>query len=500
MYKIKLQSTSTLTNLSGISVYFTLLTKLKFFKKINSIFSCYHPTQGWDAASIIIIIMVINLTGYSSVTHINYLIADNGFVMIFKEFIRKQMSSSEYRNWLRRFNAKCNGTLPSPTVLRTFLEEFHLDNMVGKKGTAKIHANSEYLNKADQLLNVLVEQAYIKAGTPKLLTIDQDATISNTCKSTALYCYEKYKAYQPVNCYSPELDSIIASQFRDGNVPAKMGLMTMMKDTLKNLPNGIDTIHIRSDSAAYNHDYIRSMCDGSLSDKHTIKFAISALMTKSIKQQYNMSKEGSWRELDKQQDYVEVEHVDDKIGVDHKLRLILIRTKISNYESKSFISEPTSQQLELSLEYHEDLMVSNSIELEESGQSYKVRAILSNREILVDTKRLIYWARKRAGKSEGVHSVQKSDLAGGRFPSSKFGANAAWWMITNLTIALHAIVSLVSLSKELKGKRFKELRAKIINTVAKISTAARGFVIILSNVMHHNYIVNIIKKIELAYQ
>jgi hypothetical protein len=56
--------------------------------------------------------------------------------------------------------------------------------MVGKKGTAKIHANSEYLNKADQLLNVLVEQAYIKAGTPKLLTIDQDATISNTCKST----------------------------------------------------------------------------------------------------------------------------------------------------------------------------------------------------------------------------------------------------------------------------------------------------------------------------
>jgi hypothetical protein len=46
-------------------------------------------------------------------------------------------------------------------------------------------------------------------------------------------------------------------------------------------------------------------------------------------------------------------------------------------------------------------------------------------------------------------------------------------------------VSLVSFSKELKGKRFKELRAKIIHTVAKISTAARGFVIILSNFMHH---------------
>ena len=43
-----------------------------------------------------------------------------------------------------------------------------------------------------------------------------------------------------------------------------------------------------------------------------------------------MIKESNWRELDKQQDCVEVEHVDDKISVAHKLRLILIRTKISD--------------------------------------------------------------------------------------------------------------------------------------------------------------------------
>jgi hypothetical protein len=144
-------------------------------------------------------------------------------------------------------------------------------------------------------------------------------------------------------------------------------------------------------------------------------------------------------------------------------------------------------------------MDSESIELEELGQRYKIRAILSNRESSIETKDLIYWARKRAGKSEGIHSVQKSDLAGGKFPSSKFGANAAWWMIMNLTIALQAIVSLVSLPKELKGKRFKELRAKVINTVAKISTAARGFVIILNNSLHYENVINIIKKIEAAF-
>jgi hypothetical protein len=499
MYDIELQKHSPLTNLAGITAYFTLLTKLKLFKKINSIFSCFHPTQGWDAASIIITIMVINLTGYSSVTDVHYLIADMGFVMMFRNFIKKQMTSSEYRNWKRRFNEKCNGTLPSPTVLRSFLDAFHLPEMVGKKGTAKIHDKSQYLNKVDTLFNVLVEEAYIKAGKPKLLTIDQDATISNTCKSTALYCYEKSKAYQPVNCYSPELDSTIASQFRDGNVPAKMGLMEMMKDTLVNLPEGVETVHIRSDSAAYNNDYIRSMCDGSSSDKHTLKFAISALMSKSIKKRYSMIKESNWSELDKQQDCVEVEHVDDKISVAHKLRLILIRTKISDTDIQVPATASTNQQLELGLDYPEDFMDSESIELEELGQRYKIRAILSNRESSIETKDLIYWARKRAGKSEGIHSVQKSDLAGGKFPSSKFGANAAWWMIMNLTIALQAIVSLLSLPKELKGKRFKELRAKVINTVAKISTAARGFVIILNNSLHYENVINIIKKIEAAF-
>ena len=59
--------------------------------------------------------------------------------------------------------------------------------------------------------------------------------------------------------------------------------MEIMRDALVNLPDGVETVNIRSDSAACNNDYIRSMCDGSLSNKHIIKFAISALMNKSIK-------------------------------------------------------------------------------------------------------------------------------------------------------------------------------------------------------------------------
>ena len=39
---------------------------------------------------------------------------------------------------------------------------------------------------------------------------------------------------------------------------------------------------------------------------------------------------------------------------------------------------------------------------------------------------IIWWLRERCGKSEEVHSVLKSDLAGGQLPSGLFGANGAW--------------------------------------------------------------------------
>ena len=61
---------------------------------------------------------------------------------------------------------------------------------------------------------------------------------------------------------------------------------------------------------------------------------------------------------------------------------------------------------------------------------YKVFGVVTNRSIAADE--LIWWSRQRCGKGEEVHSVLKSDLAGGRMPSGLFGANAAWWAISVL--------------------------------------------------------------------
>ena len=51
-------------------------------------------------------------------------------------------------------------------------------------------------------------------------TLDMDATLVATHKQEALYCYQGYKAYQPLVTYWAEADLVVHSEFRDGNVPA----------------------------------------------------------------------------------------------------------------------------------------------------------------------------------------------------------------------------------------------------------------------------------------
>jgi hypothetical protein len=74
--------------------------------------------------------------------------------------------------------------------------------------------------------------SYRKSGSPKTVTLDQDGTIVPTFKLKSLFTYLFAKGYQPVNVYCHELDCIISTEFRDGNVPAKMGLMEMLTELL----------------------------------------------------------------------------------------------------------------------------------------------------------------------------------------------------------------------------------------------------------------------------
>ena len=90
---------------------------------------------------------------------------------------------------------------------------------------------------------------------------------------------------------------------------------------------------------------------------------------------------------------------------------------------------------------------------------------------------LIWWYRKRCGKSEEAHSVMKEDLAGGKLPSCLFGANAAWWHIMILALNLNSAMKRLVLGKNWVSKRLKAIRFALINLPGRVLDHARSLIV-----------------------
>jgi hypothetical protein len=71
----------------------------------------------------------------------------------------------------------------------------------------------------------------------------------------------------------------------------------------------------------------------------------------------------------------------------------------------------------------------------------------------------------------------KEDLAGGKMPSGKFGANAAWWHIMILALNLNSAMKRLVLGGDWVNKRFKAIRFWLINLPGRVAEHARGLVI-----------------------
>jgi hypothetical protein len=106
---------------------------------------------------------------------------------------------------------------------------------------------------------------------------------------------------------------------------------------------------------------------------------------------------------------------------------------------------------------------------------HKLFGVVTNRKDPGD--QVIWWLRERCGKSEEVHSVMKSDLAGGQLPSGLFGANAAWWTLMILALNLNAVMKRLVLGKGWVTKRMKALRFRLIGLPGRVVSHARKLII-----------------------
>ena len=93
------------------------------------------------------------------------------------------------------------------------------------------------------------------------------------------YCYEKYKAYQPLTTYWHEAGLIAHTEFRDGNVPAGYQQKRVLTEALAQLPSGVKKVMVRSDTAGYQQELLRYCAKGQDERLGEIEFAVGVMVT-----------------------------------------------------------------------------------------------------------------------------------------------------------------------------------------------------------------------------
>lgn len=461
-----------MTGLSGLGVYLDLLYAAGLPQAADREVRI-REKQGYGDGQMVVGLVLLNLAGGEAVGDIDVLEGDAGLCRLVRRAERHGEGWREQRAQERRWRRPRERTMPAPSAVFRYLAGFvGEDEQEREQGQAFIPAATAGLRGLGRVNRQLV--AWVQRASPqRTATLDMDATLVETEKAEALFSYKGTKAYQPLQTYWAEQDVLVQSEFRDGNVPAGHEQLRVLKEGLAVLPAGVERVYLRSDTAGYQQDLLLYCGEGKDERFGMIEFAVGADMTVALQEAVRETPPEAWRPLDKEtawgrratgQEWAEVNFVPDWVG----------HTRRRGEYRYVAVREPLWQGV---LPGMEGQLPFPALALE-GGRVYKVTAVVTNRDLPGD--QLLGWYRERCGKSEEVHSVLKSDLAGGRLPSGSFGENAAWWAMTVLAYNVHTAVKRLLLSGSWAGKRLKALRYGLIGVPGRVLEHGRRLVLRVS--------------------
>jgi len=354
--------------------------------------------------------------------------------------------------------------VPSPEAVRSFLNGFHEEELLQGRlpHEAFIPEETECLKGLAAVQKDLIRKATL-VEQPWKATIDLDATVIESHKQAAYWTYLGEKGYQPVIAYWVEPDLIVADEFRDGNVPAGMDLLPILKEAISALPPTVRLVRVRSDSAAYAHQLL-DWCRKDIPGRPRMEFAISVDMTEELRAAIQAIPEESWKPLRK---------VTDR-------GLIVGRKEWAEVE---FVPSKPSRKKWMKPDRYLAIRIRPAQgELFQDGTPYHYFAVVSNMWSW-DGERLLQWQRERCGTVEKVHDVLKNDLAGGVMPAKRFFANAAWWRLNGMAYNVISVMKRKALPQSCWLARLKALRYHFLCIAGRVIEHGRR--LFLKIATHH---------------
>ena len=224
---------------------------------------------------------------------------------------------------------------------------------------------------------------------------------------------------------------------------------------------------MRSDAAAHQESILKTLSEWEIEGKRSpVKFAIGYVKTKEFREEVQRLGENEWEKVyDKKGRLAyEVAEVPFVSNTEAMVRADPYRHIVVRRRAKQGILPGLGTRDE-EVGYEETMEIRRV--------AYDVYAIISNIGEEWSDEQVVEWYNERCAGGEAIHSILKSDLAGGQFPSNRFGVNAAWWAIAVMTYNLHALLEKLALPGGLAGSRFKRLRFHLINVPARLIQHAR---------------------------
>jgi len=428
--------------------------------------------QGWTDAQVVMSLILLNLAGGSAVEDLRVLQEDEGFRCVLERCELEGLSRAERRAMQRRWRKEKRRSVPSPSAVFRYMEAFHDESQEAKrvKGKAWIPKPTPALLGLQGVGQDLLA-AVQRLRPEKTATLDMDATLAQTKKAEALWCYQGYKSYQPLNVWWAEQRLVVHSEFRDGNVPAGFEQLRVLQEALDRLPAGVETVRLRTDTAGYEHALLQYCELGKNERFGRIEFAIGCDVTPEFKRCVARVPEAEWKPIWREaggvpvktgQEWAEVCFVPERMCNTKKgvYRFLAIRERLS---------QPSLPGMEPRLPFPV---------MPFSGHSYKIFGVVTN--LTWHGEEVIHWQRLRCGNSEEAHSVMKEDLAGGTFPSGKFGVNAAWWAVMILALNLNEAMKRLALGGKWVNRRLKAVRFELIHLAGRVVERSRQLWIYLS--------------------